>query len=493
MTYHFPRYLHWFENKNLEYFYTSNPRQNWSPILPDLLFAQFFALFSNDRFIFIPILLSVLVSSYYVYQITFLISSDKNISFLAGLIALIIPSQIAFASSSQTDPITTALVIILLYYSVLLKEKKTNSLFYLMLLMFPLFLTVKTTGFILSIPIYLYVIMTYRRIIFNNVAKYIGVLSLAILPALPYVYRVWKFGRDAGSGVFVSDFSFSGVIVNTWRIFLNNLQTPIAGLNVQIERFFYSGADLIGIKSNPKGYGSYGDFYLTTSLHGDLTGNPLHVILLIVASIGLIFAGRYRFLVTLVLVQFLFLGAFIGWQPWINRFSSTILVISSILIGIWLSDRSKALRRSLIIVLMLYSSFWVFFNPSRSLLDPKPLLSLAERFGMTSRDLVKIRHDLVFSRDQQYFSARPELEQSYISAIEKVKTSGVRDLYIKIGGDDFEYPIWVLTDFKISIKHYKDENLRQIQSGDMYLFCTVECSQYKLKPIFVDQYVSLWR
>ena len=120
MTYHFPRYLHWFENGNLDYFYTSNVRQNISPILPDLLFAEFYSLFSSDRFIFVPIFLSILVSTFYIYKITLLLTNAKNISLLAGAVSLFVPSQLAFMSSSQTDPISTALVTILLYYTILL-------------------------------------------------------------------------------------------------------------------------------------------------------------------------------------------------------------------------------------------------------------------------------------------------------------------------------------------------------------------------------------
>jgi len=65
-------------------------------------------------------------------------------------------------------------------------------------------------------------------------------------------------------------------------------------------------------------------------------------------------------------------------------------------------------------------------------------------------------------------------------------------LYIKIGGDDFEYPIWALTDFKVSVVHFQENNLQEVETGDAYLFCTLECDQFNLKPIFTDQYVSLW-
>lgn len=36
MSYHLPRYLHWFQNKNLDFYFTTNQRQNVSSPLPDL-------------------------------------------------------------------------------------------------------------------------------------------------------------------------------------------------------------------------------------------------------------------------------------------------------------------------------------------------------------------------------------------------------------------------------------------------------------------------
>ena len=493
LTYHLPRYLHWFENRNLSFFYTSNNRQNFSPILPDLLYAQFYTIFSSDKFIFLPIWICVIGTSFYIYKITFLVTSDKRVSYLAILIATLIPSQIAFSSSTQTDPISTFLVVLLLYYVILLREDNFNLPLGLIILMIPLFLTTKTTGLILSIPIYFFALIKCQKYIKRYLVKYIFITSLSILPAMPYIFRVWIFGVEAISSVFVSDISLAGVIVNSLRIFVNNFQTPIPGLNRCIEKIFYWGLEILKLDPNPKGYSIYGDFYLSNSLHGDSVGNPLHMFLLLASAIGFWISGRYRLLVILAISQFLLLGFIIGWQPWVNRFTSTILVVGSVLIGIWIAERHRYLQVIIVLTLMAYSSFWVFFNPSRSLIDPKNLVSIAKQLGVESSYLVKIRHDIVLPREKQYFSVKPELENSYISALKNVKALGDNRLYIKIGGDDFEYPIWALTNFRVAVINFKDENLYDIKNGNAYLFCTVDCDKYKLKQVFRDKNVTLWR
>ena len=493
MTYHLPRFLHWFNNKSLDFFVTSNQRQNASPILPDLVFAQAFTFFSNDRFIFIPIWFSILVTSFYIFKITLLMQHKRPIAYLASFLTLIIPSQLSFISSTQTDPISTLLVVILVYYVTLFREKESASIIYLIILMVPLFLTAKTTALILATPVYLYVVINFRKFILDNFSKYFLTFVLALLPAFPSVFRVLKFGSKADSNVFISDFSFQGTLVNIFRIFLSNLQTPIFEINRYFEAMFMSFLNAFELDPNPIGYGSFGDFYLTTSLHGDLTGNPLHLALLMFASFALWKKNQYRLFILLIPIQLVLVGSIIGWQPWINRFTSTILVLGSVLVGIWLGERRKIVRNSLVSILLFYSSFWIFFNPSRALLDSKPLITVADKLGMQSSDLKKIRYDLMLPREKQYFSVRPELENSYIKAIKQVKDSGTEKLYIKIGGDDFEYPIWALTDFKVKIIHFQDINLEEIKQGQTLLFCTVECNMYKLNLEFKDQYVSLWR
>ena len=422
-----------------------------------------------------------------------MINGKRTTAYLAGFIALIIPSQLSFISSTQTDPISTLLVIMLIYFTILFKEKKSKSLIYLMILMIPLFMTSKTTGLILAGPVYLYILIRYKKYLNKNLTQYLTFFVLALMPAIPYVIRVLKYGREADSNVFISNFSLLGTFVNILRIFLSNLQTPIYKVNQNIEIIFYWILNALGINPNPSGYGSYGDFYLTTSLHGDLAGNPLHLILLIVSSFGLLRSRKYRLLILLILIQVVLVASIIGWQPWINRFTSTILVLGSVLIGVWLGERRKIVRNSFLFILVIYSNFWIFFNPSRSLLDPKPLISIATKFGMKSSDLEKIRYDLILPREKQYFSVRPELEYSYILALKQVKNFGSEKLYIKIGGNDFEYPIWALTDFEITIIHFQDRNLDEIRKGQAYLFCTLECDSYRLKQLYKDQYVSLWR
>ena len=240
-------------------------------------------------------------------------------------------------------------------------------------------------------------------------------------------------------------------------------------------------------------YNAIQEFSLTSSLHGDSVGNPLHLILLIIAIFYFWKSEKYKTLTYLLFSQFLLIGALFGWQPWINRFTSTILVLGSILIGMWLGKWRKTPRRVLIGVLVTYSAFWVFFNPTRALVNPKPLTIVAKGLGVDSDYLIKIRHDFILPRERQYFSVRPELEKSYIRFSTLTRNNKISKVYIKIRGDDFEYPLWALTDFSVSIEHFNETDLYNINKSHVYLLCTQSCEHYGLQQIFMDKNLSLWK
>lgn len=487
MTYHFSRFLHWFSNQNLNYFYTSNSRENIIPILPDLLFAQMFAIFSGDKALFLVIWSAVLITSYYVYRITFLLSGSKRASYIASVVSMTLPSHVAFMSSTQTDPITTLLIVILLYYALLLNNHKSNMIFYLIIMTVPLFITSKTTGVILSIPIFIYVLFIYHKFIIKNYFKYILFLIVVTIPAFPFLYRLYGSGSLSHvSGLFVREASFSGALTNGIGIFLSGLQTPIPFANEALLKFYTV------ISNSLETYGPW-TYNLTSSLHGDLTGNPLQILLITVSFLGLLRTKKYQVIMLLICLQFLFFSNLIAWQPWINRFSTTIVVLGSILVGIWIAMKSKIVEKTLITILVFYSSFWLFFNPSRVILDPIRILEVGKAVGMAEGNLNKVRNDIEYSRERQYFSLNPKIEDSYIVSMEKVKESGIKKLYVKLGSDDFEYPIWALTNFKINIQHFKEQNLQQVYLGQALFFCTKDCGYYILEQVYKDKNVTLFK
>jgi len=405
---------------------------------------------------------------------------------------MLIPTQIAFMSSTQTDAITSTLVVILFYYAINFRGKIDLKRFFLLIIFVPLFITVKTTGLIYSIPIFIYIYFTNQYIL--KKIKWHLIAIIFTIPSLPYLLRIWQSNALGSEGVFVTNFTLHGWFANIIRIFFSNFQTPFKSYNdfllAIIEKFF----KIIQIELNPDGFSSYGNFFLTNSLHGDLAGNPLFVLLLILASLWSLKFKYYRIITITLFIQLLLIGGLIGWQPWINRFTSTLLLLGSILIAIWLKSLKKTIQKIVLISTILYSVLWIFFNPARSILNPQILMSTAKFIGMSDSDLKKINWDLVLPKEKQYFSVRPTSYKAYSDTLDIIKKSSRGTIYIFINSDDYEYPIWALTDFKKKIYHFENSNkqIMDIMNNRAYLFCTMQCNEFGLRKIHTSGYITLW-
>jgi hypothetical protein len=268
------------------------------------------------------------------------------------------------------------------------------------------------------------------------------------------------------------------------------MQTPIIAINNFLDNIITNLLRILRLEINPIGYGSYGDFYLSNDLHGDVVGNTFYVLLLTIATIGLFQFKNYRKLILLILAQAFLLSSIIGWQPWVNRFTSTLFVIGSIMIAIYFCR--KKLGIFFITFSLLFSSFWIFYNPTRSLLDPRSLISVAQRLGVEIPETVP--YHLIQPREIQYFALNPEIQNSYIGAIDTFNNKRTNELFISIGSSDYEYPIWALTRFEVKIYHFENtkSQLNKLIKGNATLFCTLDCSDLGLKLVYKGDFASLW-
>jgi hypothetical protein len=401
-----------------------------------------------------------------------------------------VPSQLSFLSSTQTEPLATALVVILLYYVMSFRYTQNTKDSLKIVTLVPLFFVSKTTGLILSIPIFLYYVLKYRRFIYKNKGKITLYLLITIIPSIPYVFRTFENLRIGSTGVFVSDISPSGIFVNFARILFSSIQTPIIAINNFLDNIITNLLRILRLEINPIGYGSYDNFYLSNDLHGDVVGNTFYVLLLTIATIGLFQFKNYRKLILLILAQAFLLSSIIGWQPWVNRFTSTLFVIGSIMIAIYFCR--KKLGIFFITFSLLFSSFWIFYNPTRSLLDPRSLISVAQRLGVEIPETVP--YHLIQAREIQYFALNPEIQNSYIGAIDTFNNKRTNELFISIGSSDYEYPIWALTRFEVKIYHFENtkSQLNKLIKGNATLFCTLDCSDLGLKLVYKGDFASLW-
>ena len=88
---------------------------------------------------------------------------------------------------------------------------------------------------------------------------------------------------------------------------------------------------------------------------------------------------------------------------------------------------------------------WVFYNTTRPILGKDNIFTT--------------------SRMEQYFTSRPSLADSYKEAVQIISELHCSDIGLIIGGDDWEYPLWVLlrekTNEIIRLEHVNVTNISQ--------------------------------
>jgi len=160
-------------------------------------------------------------------------------------------------------------------------------------------------------------------------------------------------------------------------------------------------------------------------------GNLLHLLLIILTITVFVDKRKLRtqryvfaYLVT-VLCTFLVFCYLVKWQAWNSRLHLPLFILISPFVGLVLADvKKQKLALALVSLLLLSSLTWVFFNRYRPIIASNSILHV--------------------SRNEQYFSNRPYLKDTYIQAVEFLNAKQCSNIGLLLGNDPWEYPFWVL-------------------------------------------------
>ena len=144
---------------------------------------------------------------------------------------------------------------------------------------------------------------------------------------------------------------------------------------------------------------------------------------------------------------------------------------------------------------MIYGSFWLLYQPGKSLLNPKPLYIAASKLGVNTDSAGGLRHDLLLPRSVQYFAFSQKVQESYIGAINLINENSFKGILLITSGDDIEFPIWSLTNYEIPIMHIDVKNIPSdylFNSSSYVVFCTTNCSDLNFNKIYESEFVNLY-
>lgn len=443
MTYHMSRVVHWMQNRSVEHYPTSYVPQLFHPPGAEFAIMHFQIISGGDRFANLIQWLSMVGSAIAVSLIAKQLGANLRGQVFAAVFAATLPMGILQGSSTQNDYAVCFWVVCFVSCGLAgMSAGITLSNTLKIGASLGLALLTKTTAYIFSIPFILwFIIVGIKRFHQKMLPPILMIAAVTLILNIGHFWRNYDlFGYLIGAP---QDFTKEYKIeIFTLPTFLSNIIRNLAmhtgtsiskinGLIVAVVKLLHK---ILGILPNdPRITWPPGQVYAlsTPSFNENNATNPIHFGL-IFATIMLISNNPKLRQIKIVIVYltatittFLLLCLLLKFQPWQSRHHLTIFVLFAPLFGLTISQLSNYKIANYIVLIMIFMSLpWIFNNKFR------PLLGESNIFN---------------SRNELYFTSRPNIEFAYYQAVDFVKSQNCTNIGLSFWTkNSWEYPLWVL-------------------------------------------------
>ena len=444
MTYHMSRVAHWMQNRSVEHYPTSYVPQLYHPPGAEFAIMHFQIISGGDRFANLIQWLSMVGSAIAVSLIAKQLGANLRGQVFAAVFAATLPMGILQGSSTQNDYAVCFWVVCFVSCGLAgMSAGITLSNTLKIGASLGLALLTKTTAYIFSIPFILwFIIVGIKRFHQKMLPPILMIAAVTLILNIGHFWRNYDlFGYLIGAP---QDFTKEYKIeIFTLPTFLSNIIRNLAmhtgtsiskinGLIVAVVKLLHK---ILGILPNdPRITWPPGQVYAlsTPSFNENNATNPIHFGL-IFATILLISNNPKLRQIKIVIVYltatittFLLLCLLLKFQPWQSRHHLTIFVLFAPLFGLTISQLSNYKIANYIVLIMIFMSLpWIFNNKFR------PLLGESNIFNS--------------SRNELYFTSRPNIELAYYQAVDFVKSQNCTNIGLSFWTkNSWEYPLWVL-------------------------------------------------
>jgi hypothetical protein len=482
MTYHMPRVAHWIQNQSIDFYATSNSRQNLSMPLAEYAILHFQVLSRSDRFANFVQWMSFAIAIVTTSLIAREVKVGKRTQLITGLLAATIPMGILQSSTTQNDLVVAAFCLAFLYFMILSVNQLSPEKIGFAGISMGLALLSKGTAYLYCAAIgtvyglYL-MIKSGGKTKVRIFMRLVGVISIALILNSGHITRI----ISSSSNEFISD--NQEIVVNKVSLVITganlirnsaiHLATPISDLNQFIER---KVVGLLGPElSNPDSTFLDSSFSMDFFINENRSVNLIHFVLISFAvfiSPWLMNKNRERRLLWLVLIGVLILfSMFLKWQLWTSRLQTTIFFVGVIVVAIILDKLLDKNWLTFVISLFLvvFSLPYLFLSTTRPVLpilskksaikNTKPILYTKNRIDKyliqhpeLERIFAPIRLNFqtdqslfLTERDQLYFFASKQRYDDYVGAVDVVMELDVDVVGLVLFSNHWEYPFWVLS------------------------------------------------
>ncbi len=498
MTYHMARVANWINNKSVSFYPTAITRQNYQMPLAEYAIMHIQIITGGDLYanlvqwlnFFVLICLGPLVASE--------LGLSSKQQYISAFAISTIPMAILQASSTQNDLVVASFLMSFSLFMLRLRENL--SVEHLLFAAFSLGLTLLTKGtsFIFSaavgISLAVPVVLT-RKDDFNRLLKAIFALSVVVIIALllntgHFLRNYNLYGHPLsteGKSYINEDMTAVTLFSNILRNGALHLGTP----SVRLNKYLYSAMKkLLGLQlDNPKTTWRGERFRIRYSLHEDTAGNLIHLltVLLVVLLLTISWVrGHYKkaiwYAIGITLGTFLYCWI-LKWNPWASRLQTPLFALCAPLLAIGITSDIGSIKKHIgymiILCMVVYSLPFVLANKSRS------LVSLEWKN---------------IDRMNLYFKNRSHLFNDYNGAINAIEKTDNEEVGLYLGGNDWEYPFWVLGKRKkknglnITFRHVGVTNVSKTINENMtlpqYIIATKSLKTWKHASKYFPVYKS---
>ena len=457
MTYHMSRVANWIQNQSVAHYPTHTIRQLDAPPWAGFAITHLQLLSGGDRFANLVQWGSMAGCVVGVSLIAQQLKSGLSGQLIASAMALTIPMGLLQSVTTQNDYVVSFWLVCITYNVLLILDGQvTPRIIFELSSSLGLAVLTKATAYIYAFPFGLVAIafaVKHAKVRTIKFAIWGG--ATAILLNLGHWWRNWNaFETLLGlsGGVTRNQlFTPAAIASNTIRNVALHASTASQTINHYIEQFVIGlHSSFLGLDINdPRTTFINTDFGIPVTpkdqpifLNEDVSGNPVHLVFILIC-IGAYFAfpkarslQRTIYLSALLTTVVLY-NTVVAWQPWATRLHLPFFVLSAAFMGSVIGSlvASKWLHRLLIFGLSLSALPYVLFSAVR------PLTSSSHFLTFTSS---------VFniSRFKRRFTSQPTLADAYSDAIESVLEYDCRDVGLYLGGEVWDYPLWVIAQDK---------------------------------------------
>jgi 4-amino-4-deoxy-L-arabinose transferase-like glycosyltransferase len=476
MTYHMGRVVHWIQNSSVANYPTNIVRQLYENPWAEFAILHFQILSGTDRFANLIQWFSMIGSALGVSLLAKQLGASSRGQILAAAVSVTIPMGILQGSSTQNDYVVSFWLVCFTYFAIRLKEDDQHLYSLATGAGLGLSILTKATAYFFAFPFMAWISLSLIK---SRHAR--GLLQIILVVTTAFVINLGHYTRnydlfgsplgpsgEGGSYTFSNDiFTVSSLTSNTIRNVGLHIGTPFDGVNAFLENGIYQLHRIIGIDPNDSRTTWPGtEFHvLRISRSEDTAGNPLHLVLIILSMpILLLHQPRKKdtiYYFVCLLGAFIFFSLYLKWQPWNSRLQLPLFILWSPLIGLSLSQlRVQKIANLGIVILLLGALPYLVYNSSRPILGQESIMAT--------------------SRIELYFRNRLSLAKPYFQSVEFLSNTECSDIGLALGGDDWEYPFWVLLNENgkrtVRLEHVNVTNISEVKSSEYPFSAFTPCA-----------------